>query len=58
MSDLEKENRGNEVKILSKTIPGKDIFAFGKVFFMRNVDDIHWTCALIFMKEKNIQYYV
>ena len=54
MSDLEKENRGNEVKILSKTIPGKDIFAFGKVFFMRNVDDIHWTCALIFMKEKNI----
>ena len=47
----------NEVKKWSKNVPGKDIFALDKVFFMHNVDGIHWTCAVIFMEEKRIQYY-
>jgi hypothetical protein len=47
----------NEVKKWSTNVPGKDIFALDKVFFMHNVDVSHWTCAVIFMEEKRIQYY-
>ena len=50
MSNREKENRGNEVKIWSKNIPGKDMFSLGKVLFMNNVDESHWTCAVNFME--------
>ena len=56
MSKREKENRGNEVKIWSKNIPGKDMFALGKVLFMHNVDESHWSCAVNFMEEKRIKY--
>ena len=47
----------NEVKKWSTNVPGKDIFALDKVFFMHNVDVSHWTCAVIFTEEKRIQYY-
>jgi sentrin-specific protease 1 len=47
----------NKVKKWSKNVPDKDIFALDKVFFMHNVDGNHWTCAIIFMEEKRIQYY-
>ena len=33
------------------------MFALDKVFFMHNVDKSHWTCAVIFMEEKRMQYY-
>ena len=56
VSKQEKEKQGYEVKIWSKNIPGKDMFALGKVLFMQNVDDSHWTCAVIFMEEKRIKY--
>ena len=56
VSNREKGNRGNEVKIWLKNIPGKDMFALGKVLFMHNVDDSHWTCAINFMEEKRIKY--
>ena len=50
MSDQEKENRGNEVKIWSTNVPGKDIFALGKVFFVHSVDESNWTCVIILME--------
>ena len=56
MSKREKENRGNEVKIWSNDVPGKDMFALGKVLFMHNVDESHWTCAVIFIDENMIRY--
>ena len=57
MSAREKVNGGNEVKIWSKNVPSKDMFALDKFFFMHNVDESHWTCAVIFMEENRIQYY-
>ena len=45
------------VKRWSKKVPGKDIFALDKVFFTCNVSKSHWTCAVIFMEEKRIQFY-
>ena len=33
------------------------MFALDKVLFMKNVDDSHWTCAVIFVGEKRIHYY-
>ena len=45
----------NEVKRWSVNVPGKDICALDKVFFMHNVDGSNWrTCAVIFIEEKII----
>ena len=57
VSKQEKENRGNEFNIWSKNVPGKDMFALGKFLFMHNVDESHWTCAVIFVGEKRIKYW-
>jgi sentrin-specific protease 1 len=40
-----------------KNVPGKDIFNLSKVFIPINLDNEHWTLAVIFMEEKKIQYY-
>jgi sentrin-specific protease 1 len=45
------------VKRWSKKVPGKDIFDLDKVFFACNVSQMHWTCAVIFIQEKRIQFY-
>jgi sentrin-specific protease 1 len=45
------------VKKWSKKVPGKDIFDLDKVFFACNVSQMHWTCAVIFIQEKRIQFY-
>ena len=57
MSGREKENGGYEVNRWSTNVPGKDMFALENVFVMKNVDKSHWTCAVIFIKYKMIQYY-
>ena len=49
--------RYQNVKRWSKKVPGKDIFALDKVFFACNVNGAHWTCAVIFMQKKKIQYF-
>jgi Ulp1 family protease len=49
-------NYGN-VSRWSKTLPGKDIFNLKKIFIPINIKNQHWTCIVIFMKEKQIQYY-
>ncbi len=41
----------------SKKLPGKDIFNQKKIFIPINIENLHWTCIVIFMKEKQIQYY-
>jgi sentrin-specific protease 1 len=38
-------------------VPGKDIFGLDKVFIPVNVSNTHWTCAVIFVQEKKIQYF-
>lgn len=45
------------VKRWSKKVPGKDIFNLSKIVFACNVGGAHWTCAVIFMEEKRIQFY-
>ncbi len=49
-------NYGN-VSRWSKKLPGKDIFNLKKIFIPINIESRHWTCVVIFMKEKRIQYY-
>ena len=44
------ENGGKEAKRWSTNVPGKDMFARDKFFFMKNVDESHWICAVIFME--------
>jgi len=38
------------------TMPG-DIFKLKYIFCPINLDDMHWTLAVIFMEAKRIQYY-
>ncbi|KAL7543627.1 hypothetical protein ACHAXR_012914 [Thalassiosira sp. AJA248-18] len=45
------------VKRWSKKVPGKDIFNLKYVVCPINLDNMHWTSAVIFMEEKRIQYY-
>lgn len=51
------EYKYSNVKRWSKKVPGKDIFALDKVCFACNVLQTHWTCVVIFMQEKRIQFY-
>jgi Ulp1 family protease len=44
-------NYGN-VSRWSKKLPGKDIFNLKKIFIPINIESRHWTCIVIFMKEK------
>ncbi len=41
----------------SKKLPRNDIFNLKKIFIPINEENKHWTCIVIFMKEKRIQYY-
>jgi Ulp1 family protease len=41
----------------SKKLPGNNIFNLKKIFILINEENKHWTCIVIFMKEKQIQYY-
>ena len=47
----------NNVRSWSNRVQGKDIFSLDKMIFACNVNRTHWTCVVIFMKEKRIQYY-
>ena len=52
-----KEYTYKNVKEWSNKVPGNDIFALDKVLFACNVLHTHWTCVVIFMQEKRIQFY-
>jgi Ulp1 family protease len=45
------------VKRWSKNVPGKDIFNLSKIFFPVNIMNQHWSCAVIFMEDKRIQFF-
>ena len=45
------------VRRWSNKVPGKDIFNLKYIFCPINLDDMHWTLAVIFMEAKRIQYY-
>jgi hypothetical protein len=45
------------VKRWSKNVPGKDIFNLKYIVCPINLDNLHWTSAVIFMEKKRIQYY-
>mmetsp|Transcript_23237 Transcript_23237/g.50343 ORF Transcript_23237/g.50343 Transcript_23237/m.50343 type:complete len:610 (-) Transcript_23237:9-1838(-) len=45
------------VKRWSKKVPGKDIFNLKYIVCPINLENVHWTSAVIFMEEKRIQYY-
>jgi len=49
--------RYQNVKRWSKKIPGKDIFALDKIIYPVNMSGVHWTCVVIFMKLKRIQFF-
>jgi Ulp1 family protease len=46
-----KQNYKNVSK-WSKKLPEKDIFNLKKIFIPINIKNQHWTCIVIFMKEK------
>jgi Ulp1 family protease len=46
-----------EVFRWSRKLPGRDIFNLRKIFNPINENKQHWTDIVIFMKEKQIQYY-
>ena len=58
-NNLSVRNKYNykNVKRWSKKVPGKDIFNLKYILCPINLDNTHWTCAVIFMEEKRIQYY-
>jgi sentrin-specific protease 1 len=45
------------VKRWSKNVPGKDIFGLDKVFIPVNMSNVHWTCVVIFVQERKIQFF-
>ncbi len=47
----------NNVERWSKKVPGKDIFGLKYVVCLINLDNMHWTSAMIFVEERKIQYY-
>ncbi|KAL3800763.1 hypothetical protein ACHAW5_002477 [Stephanodiscus triporus] len=47
----------DNVKNWSKKVPGGDIFNLKYIVCPINIDDTHWTSAVIFMEDKRIQYY-
>mmetsp|Transcript_368 Transcript_368/g.614 ORF Transcript_368/g.614 Transcript_368/m.614 type:complete len:572 (-) Transcript_368:78-1793(-) len=47
----------NNVKRWSKNVPGKDIFELDKVFIPCNMNMMHWTCVVIYIQKKRIQFY-
>ena len=49
--------RYQNVKRWSKKVPGKDIFGLDKIVFPVNMNGVHWTCAVVFILEKRIQFY-
>jgi Ulp1 family protease len=49
-------NYGN-VSRWARKLSGKDIFNLNNIFVPININNQHWTCIVIFMKEKWIQYY-
>ncbi len=58
-NNLSVRNKYNciNVKRWSKKVPGKDIFNLKYILCPINLDNTHWTSAVIFMEEKRIQYY-
>jgi hypothetical protein len=55
-NDLNLRRRYNyeNVRHWSKKVPGKDIFKLKYIFCPINLDNWHWTLAVIFMEEKKI----
>jgi len=47
----------NNVKRWSKKVPGKDIFNLRYIVCPINLDNMHWTSAVIYMEDKKICYY-
>jgi len=45
------------VKRWGKKVPGKDVFNLKYIVCPINLDNLHWTSAVIFVEEKRIQYY-
>ena len=45
------------VKNWSVKVPGKDIFELKYILCPINLDNMHWTSAVIFMEDQRIQYY-
>jgi Ulp1 family protease len=40
------------VKRWSKQVHGKDIFALDKIIIPCNCNNMHWTCLVVYVKEK------
>jgi hypothetical protein len=55
--NLRRRYNFENVRRWSKKVPGKDIFNLKYIIYPINLDNMHWTSAVIFMEEKKIQYY-
>eukprot|EP00984_Skeletonema_dohrnii_P030285 scaffold21675_cov94-Skeletonema_dohrnii-CCMP3373.AAC.2 len=47
----------NKARRWSKKVPGEDIFNMNFIFVPINKDNLHWTCACIFMEQNVIEYF-
>ena len=45
------------VKRWSRKVRGRDIFALDKIICPINCGGVHWSCAVIFVQERKIQFY-
>ena len=54
---LRGEYNYENVKRWGKKVPGKDIFNLRYIICPINIDNMHWTSAIIFMESKKIQYF-
>ncbi|KAL7467799.1 hypothetical protein ACHAXS_008052 [Conticribra weissflogii] len=59
--NVNKKKRGkydyNNVKTWSTKVPGKDIFNLKYIVCPINLNNKHWTLAVIFAEERQIRYY-
>lgn len=47
----------SNVRKWHRFFPGGDIFHLDKIFIPINIENIHWTCAAIYMQARKIEYY-
>ncbi|GFH54011.1 hypothetical protein CTEN210_10487 [Chaetoceros tenuissimus] len=57
VNSIQKRYSYRNVRSLSESVLGGDVFLLDKVFFPCKVDEKRWACAVVYMKEKKIQYF-
>ncbi|GFH54329.1 hypothetical protein CTEN210_10805 [Chaetoceros tenuissimus] len=57
VNSIQKRYSYRNVRSLSESVLGGDVFLLDNIFFPCKVDEKRWACAVVYMKEKKIQYF-